>query len=281
MEGGNEMAADRRMMATPDTMPAFPRIDAPAGFNVRIDGVVKAYGRHEVLKGISLEVHAGECVALLGPNGAGKTTLFKLILGLVRPGGGQVSIDGMDPAARAFRAYRSEIGFLPENVSFHQAMTGREVLAFYARLKGASASECPVLLERVGLADVAKRRVGTYSKGMRQRLGLAQALLGHPRLLFLDEPTTGLDPSLRRQFYDLIEELRRNGTTALISSHALSEIEARTDRVAIMKAGLLVACGTLDDLRREAGLLVEPLHVAPGDLRQLPVVPAGQVPIEL
>jgi Cu-processing system ATP-binding protein len=101
---------------------------------------------------------------------------------------------------------------------------------------------------------------------MRQRLGLAQALLGHPRLLFLDEPTTGLDPSLRRQFYDLIEELRRNGTTALISSHALSEIEARTDRVAIMKAGRLVACGTLDDLRREAGLPVRMrISVTPGE----------------
>jgi Cu-processing system ATP-binding protein len=135
-------------------------------------------------------------------------------------------------------------------------MTGREVLAFYARLKGVSHSDCERLLESVGLADAARRRVGTYSKGMRQRLGLAQAMLGNPQLLLLDEPTTGLDPGLRHQFYELIDALHKQGVTSLISSHALSEVEARANRFIIMKAGVMIASGTLDELYLQAALPV-------------------------
>jgi Cu-processing system ATP-binding protein len=218
--------------------------------------VVKHYGPLTALAGVSLEGLPGECLALVGHNGAGKTTLMKLLLGLVRPSAGTVATLGAEPTTAAGDRSRFQLGFLPETIAFDAAMTGREVLAFYARLKRLAANAGEPLLERVGLAAAAGRRVGTYSKGMRQRLGLAQALLGRPRLLLLDEPTTGLDPALRRSFYELISELKGDGVTVLLSSHALSELEARTDRVAILERGRLIACGSLAALRREAGLPV-------------------------
>jgi Cu-processing system ATP-binding protein len=218
--------------------------------------VVKRYGAVTALAGVSLEGRPGECLALVGHNGAGKTTLMKLLLGLVRPSAGTVVTLGAEPTtAPGYRA-RFLLGFLPEAIAFDAAMTGREVLAFYARLKHLAPKVGEPLLERVGLAAAAGRRVGTYSKGMRQRLGLAQALLGRPRLLLLDEPTTGLDPELRSSFYQLISELKRDGVTVLLSSHALSELEARIDRVAILDRGRLLACGSLPALRREACLPV-------------------------
>jgi Cu-processing system ATP-binding protein len=163
---------------------------------------------------------------------------------------------GSNPAFSAAVAQHKTLGYLPESVAFYDAMTGREVLAFYARLKGVSNSDCEHLLDSVGLADAAKRRVATYSKGMRQRLGLAQAMLGNPQLLFLDEPTTGLDPGLRHQFYELIDALHKEGVTSLISSHALSEVEARANRFIIMKAGVMIASGSLDELYLQAALPV-------------------------
>lgn len=233
---------------------------------IELAGVFKRYRETEAVRGVDLSAGQGEYLALLGHNGAGKTTLVKLMLGLTRPTAGSVRVLGVDPVSSEAVALRRTIGYLPESVAFQGAMSGREVLNFYARLKGEAARACETLLDRVGLGEAAGRPVRTYSKGMRQRLGLAQALLGAPRLLFLDEPTTGLDPALRRVFYDIVEELRDRGTTALISSHALSEIEARTDRVAIMKNGRLVACGTLDELRQAAGLPVRiRVLVTPGE----------------
>ena len=223
---------------------------------IALQAVSKRYGAKEVLHGVDLGVDAGECVALIGHNGAGKTTLLKLLLGLTRPSSGSVRVEGQDPVSARSAAARRGIGYLPESVAFYDAMTGREVLTFYARLKGEPLGACTDILARVGLAEAATRRVGTYSKGMRQRLGLAQALLGEPRLLFLDEPTTGLDPSSRRQFYELIQEVRGRQATVLLSSHALGEIEGSVDRMAIMKEGRLVAFGTLDELRRAAKLPV-------------------------
>lgn len=223
---------------------------------IEISNVVKDYGIHKALKGVSFEVPAGQCLALLGHNGAGKTTLMKLMLGLTRPTEGSVRVLGAEPGGDASLVARSQIGFLPENVRFHEAMTGEEVLSFYARLKGEATDQNAALLGRVGLADAAKRRVKTYSKGMRQRLGLAQALLGAPKLLLLDEPTSGLDPLARTKFYNIIYELAEAGTTILLSSHALTELEARTDKVAIMARGQLQALGALPDLRRDAGLPV-------------------------
>jgi Cu-processing system ATP-binding protein len=218
-----------------------------------IEGVSKRYGDTYVVRDVDLTVAAGECVAIVGHNGAGKSTLVKMALGLVTPTKGRITLLGENPVGHQAVGFRRGIGFLPENVAFSPAMTGREVLRFYARLKQLPTSAADQLLERVGLAAAAKRRVGVYSKGMRQRLGLAQALLGSPRVLFLDEPTTGLDLESREMFYGVMAELRAAGATLLLSSHALSDIE-QADRIAIMKAGRMVASGTLPELRRMAAL---------------------------
>ncbi|MDI6835047.1 MAG: ABC transporter ATP-binding protein [Rhizobiaceae bacterium] len=221
---------------------------------VSISAVGKRYGKVDAVRDVSFTLGAGETIALVGHNGAGKTTLIKLMLGLIRPTTGSVEVLGEDPSSGDF-AVRRRLGYLPESVSFHMALTGRETLSFYARLKRVDEAEIPGLFERVGLAPLAADRpVRTYSKGMRQRLGLAQALLGEPRILLLDEPTSGLDPALRRSFYDLIAELRDKGTTVLLSSHALTELEGRADRVVIVNDGVKIADGTLDDLRRIARL---------------------------
>ena len=220
---------------------------------VEIKNVVKRFGKVEAVRDVSFTLPEGETVALVGHNGAGKTTLMKLMLGLIRPTGGHITVLGDDPSAGEF-AGRRRLGYLPENVSFNAALTGQETLAFYARLKREPAKSVASLLERVGLTHAANRRVGTYSKGMRQRLGLAQALLGEPRVLLLDEPTTGLDPALRQSFYEIVEELRGRGATLLLSSHALTELEERAGRVIIMNRGIKVADGTLDELRRIARL---------------------------
>lgn len=222
---------------------------------IRLHNAGKTYGGRPVLAGVSLSVPAGRCIALIGHNGAGKTTLMKLVLGLIRPTSGDVQVLDENPA-EAGKAFRQNIGFLPENVAFHDELTGADTIAFYGRLKGVDRSEGPRLLDRVGLTAAADRRVKTYSKGMRQRLGLAQALLGAPKLLLLDEPTTGLDPVLRQEFFQIIAELTSAGTTVLLSSHVLTELEARTDLAAILRDGHLAAYGDLETLRREAGLPV-------------------------
>lgn len=218
---------------------------------VRIFDVTKHYGWNTAISDVSLELGQGEMVALIGHNGAGKTTLIKLMLGLLRPTCGSIEVLGDNPAAGQFSA-RRHLGYLPENVSFDTALTGRETLAFYAKLKSEPVAKALELLEVVGLRAAAARRIGTYSKGMRQRLGLAQALIGTPRILLLDEPTTGLDPELRQTFYDVIQRLAADGTTVLLSSHALTELEERAGRVIIMNRGHKVADGSLDKLRNLA-----------------------------
>jgi Cu-processing system ATP-binding protein len=221
---------------------------------VELQDVSKSYGDAAVLADVSVTVAAGESLVLVGHNGAGKTTLMKLLLGLIRPSSGQVRVFGGDPTATA---QRGALGYLPESISFDEAMTGRELLNFYARLKGVNGSSCDELLAQMGIAEAADRRLGTWSKGMRQRLGLAQAILGRPRLLLLDEPTSGLDPSLRSTLYETIEMLRADGVTVLISSHALNEVEKHADRVAIMHQGKMLAYGTLDGLSEQAALPVK------------------------
>jgi Cu-processing system ATP-binding protein len=220
---------------------------------VRLSEVTKSYGKQNAVKDVSCALREGETVALVGHNGAGKTTLIKLMLGLVRPSAGKVSVLGEDPAAGEFAA-RRRLGFLPENVSFNMALTGRETLRFYARLKRVPLAAVSLLLDRVGLTEAADRRVGTYSKGMRQRLGLSQALLGEPRVLLFDEPTTGLDPALRSSFYRIVRELRDKGATVLLSSHALNELEGKADRVIIVDRGIRIADGSIDELRNIARL---------------------------
>jgi Cu-processing system ATP-binding protein len=224
-----------------------------------LDHAGKDYDGQRVLEGVTLAVPQGKCLALIGHNGAGKTTLMKLVLGLVRPTNGSVAVLGVDPA-KAGKSFRRQLGFLPENVVFHDELSGADTLAFYARLKGVSPQECPALLDRVGLSFAASRRIKTYSKGMRQRLGLAQALLGAPQLLLLDEPTSGLDPLLRHQFFEIVRGLTQAGTTVILASHVLTELEAQTDLVAILHQGRLVAFGGIEELRLTAGLPVT-IHV--------------------
>jgi Cu-processing system ATP-binding protein len=219
--------------------------------------LTKRFGEVAALSGVSLAVAPGERVALLGHNGAGKSTLMKIILGLIPMTSGQVSICDTDPGSAAAR---SAVAYLPENAAFHPALTGLEQIRHYLRLRGEDPAKAMSLLEKVGLGHAARRRIGTYSKGMRQRVGLAQALIGQPRLLVLDEPTSGLDPVSRREFYALLDDLAANGASILLSSHALTEVEARTDRIVILSKGHLVAEGSLADLRHRADLPVT-LHV--------------------
>jgi len=220
---------------------------------VHVADVSKKYGRVKAVSGASAELGQGELVALIGHNGAGKTTLMKLMLGLIRPTSGSIEVLGDNPAAGEF-AGRRQLGYLPENVSFDAALTGRETQAFYARLKREPVAKALELLDAVGLGAAATRRVGTYSKGMRQRLGLAQALIGKPRVLLLDEPTTGLDPELRQTFYEIITRLAAEGATVLLSSHALTELGERAERVIIMNRGIKVADGSIERLRNIARL---------------------------
>ncbi|KZL05160.1 putative ABC transporter ATP-binding protein YxlF [Pseudovibrio axinellae] len=207
-------------------------------------------GKLETLSQVSLSVAEGERVALIGHNGAGKSTLMKAVLGLVPLFSGEISILGEKPGSKKAR---KTTAYLPESVSFHPALTGREMLYMLASMKGDKKAVDP-LLERVGLAHAANRRISTYSKGMRQRVGLAQALLARPRLAILDEPTSGLDPLSRGEFYQLVDEMAADGTAVMISSHALTELEAKTDRIAVLRQGQLVANDTLSSLRRDAGL---------------------------
>jgi Cu-processing system ATP-binding protein len=203
---------------------------------------------------MTLTVFKGETLGLIGHNGAGKSTLFKMMLGLIPPTSGTININSTPVHGGAFRELRRSIGYLPENVVFYDNLTGLETLQFFAALKGCERDKCLPLLEKVGLAHAATRRVDGYSKGMRQRLGFAQALLGKPSILFLDEPTTGLDPEGIREFYSILHELNTQGVTVVITSHILSEIQERVQRLAVLKSGKLNALGTVQALRESVDL---------------------------
>lgn len=227
---------------------------------VELEAVSKHYGPLKALEHLDLSVGNGEVLGLLGHNGAGKSTTMKLLLGLIGPTAGQLRVFGHSPLGDNARELRYRLGYLPESVNFYDLMSGREVLHYFARLKGCAKQQCDELLRRVGLGDAAGRRVRTYSKGMRQRLGLAQALLGEPKLLLLDEPTAGLDPLATREFYQTIDELRSQGTTIILSSHVLAGIEQHIERAVILRKGRLQATGSLDELRRQARLPLQ-IHV--------------------
>lgn len=213
----------------------------------------KVFGNTVAVDNLTLSVGSGEVFGFLGPNGAGKTTTVKMLLGLVYPTAGQARILDHAPGDPAVM---DRIGFLPEHFRFHPWLTAADFLDLHSRLYGMPADRrrqrIPDLLDRVGLADRAGTRLSAFSKGMSQRIGLAQALLNEPDLVFLDEPTSGLDPLGRREVRDLIRELRNAGVTVFLNSHLLSEVEVTCDRVAIIKQGRVVRTGTLDDLTGSA-----------------------------
>jgi ABC-2 type transport system ATP-binding protein len=222
---------------------------------LEISGLSKSFsthlslGRAQVLHEVTFAVEAGEIFGLLGANGAGKTTTLKTVVGLLRPERGSVRLFGLPPAdARA----RARLGYLPENPHFYDYLTAREFMDFYARLFNlpaeVRAARTQMLLERVGLAGRSDLPLRKFSKGMVQRLGLAQALINDPDLVILDEPMSGLDPIGRREVRDLILDLRRNGKTVLFSSHILSDAELLVDRVAILREGRVTASGRLQAL---------------------------------
>jgi ABC-2 type transport system ATP-binding protein len=219
-------------------------------------GLRKEYRGQEALAGVDLEIGEGELVGLLGPNGAGKSTLTKIACGLVRPSAGRVQVLG-HPAGSA--QARAALGYLAELFRFPGWCSARELLGLHQRLAGSAGAEAErsELLALVGLQDAAERRVEAMSKGMQQRLGLAQALIGRPRLLLLDEPTSALDPVGRRIVRELLEELRRRGVSVLLNSHLLSEVELVCDRVAIIVEGRLVRAGTPAELEGPRAVEVE------------------------
>ena len=213
-------------------------------------GLRKHYGRHVALAGLDLDVEPGQVVGLLGPNGAGKTTTVKILTGLVRATGGSATLFGVpvsDPAARR------RLGYLPEHFRFPEWLTGLELLRYHARLAGhdprRDGALLHALLERVGLAGRGDERIRAYSKGMTQRLGLAQALVGRPDLVLLDEPTSAMDPLGRREIRDLIIGLARDGVAVLLNSHLLSEVELVCDHVIVIDRGRVLRSGTLDEVR--------------------------------
>jgi len=221
-----------------------------------VSGLHKSYRGQEALAGVDLEIRAGELVGLLGPNGAGKSTLTKIACGLVRPSGGGVEVLGRPAGSPPARA---ALGYLAELFRFPGWCSADELLRLHQRLAGAAggAGEREELLDLVGLGEARDKRVEAMSKGMQQRLGIAQALVGAPRLLLLDEPTSALDPVGRRIVRGLLEELRRRGVAVLLNSHLLSEVELVCDRVAIIARGRLVEAGTPEQLAGPGGVEVE------------------------
>jgi Cu-processing system ATP-binding protein len=240
---------------------------------VSLSNVGKQYPKLTALNSIDMQLNKGEVLGLFGHNGAGKTTMMKLILGVISPSHGDVKVMGVAPDSKEAWQMREKIGYLPENVSFYEQLTGLEVLTYFAKLKGFSNQEAKqhavVLLEQVGVAHAMKRKVKTYSKGMRQRLGLAQAFIGQPKLLLLDEPTVGLDPIATAGFYQTVDQLKNRGTSVILCSHVLPGVEQHIDRALILSSGNMLAMGTLEELRSRANL---PIKIKPqglnGALRQ-------------
>jgi ABC-2 type transport system ATP-binding protein len=235
---------------------AAPGAGDPSPPALLASGLGKRYGARRALESVDLEVRAGELVGLLGPNGAGKSTLTKIACGLVRPTEGRVTVCG---APAGYPTARAAIGYLAELFRFPGWATADEVLLLHQRLAGSAGGEGEraELLELVDLAEAADVRVERMSKGMQQRLGIAQALVGDPRLLLLDEPTSALDPVGRRTVRELLEELRRRGVAVLLNSHLLSEVELVCDRVVILAAGRVVTAGRTEELARPRGIEVE------------------------
>jgi len=252
-------------------------MDAPL---LRVRGLTMTFGRgfrragHRALDGVDLAVGRGSVFGLLGPNGAGKTTLIKVLMGLIPGWEGEAEVFGQRAGAADVRA---RIGYLPEAHRLPGYLTGRQVLRIYGMLSGKERRQVeqriPLWLERVGMLADADRKVREYSKGMQQRIGLAQALLHEPELVFLDEPTDGVDPVGRAAVREIVAELRTRGTTVFINSHLLMEVERMCDRVVIVARGRIVREGTVDELARRTGRVAFELASVPAELERLLALP--------
>ena len=219
---------------------------------VQARGVEVRFGSLQVLDDVSVQLGAGRVMMLVGPNGAGKSTLMKVLLGLVRPDHAIFEVDGQRTSID--NEWKRHIGYLPEAVAFSENLSGRQLLRFFARARGVAVGRVDETLERVGLAQAGRRKVRGYSRGMRQRLGLAVAILSTPDLLILDEPTVGLDQEGLSVLWSVIDEWRETGRMVLASSHDLALMERRVDEICVLRAGRVIAHGTTDDLRRIAQL---------------------------
>jgi ABC-2 type transport system ATP-binding protein len=247
---------------------------------IEAKGLTKRYNGRAVVDGIDLTVNEGEALGLLGPNGAGKTTTILMLLGLTEATSGSVRILGKDPMREPLSVKR-EVGYLPDQVGFYDNLSGRENLGYTARLGGLSGSEASErmnkALERVNLLDVADRRVGTYSRGMRQRLGLAELLMRRCKVVILDEPTSGLDPQSTQELLSIIQQFTQDGTTVLISSHLLDVVQSICTRVALFNSGRIGFVGTPEELSRrvdEASFRIEVdgEGIDPDKVKQVPGV---------
>jgi len=230
---------------------------------IETEELTKRYGSQTAVNRLTLQIQEGEVFGFLGPNGAGKTTTLLMFLGLTEPTSGKVRVCGVDPARDPIRV-KGQVGYLPENVGFYDDMDARQNLQYVARLNripdAVSSKRIDDLLQMVGLNEEAVKKVGVYSKGMRQRLGIAEVLVKDPKLVFLDEPTIGLDPDGTNRMLDLIHSLsREKGITVFLSSHLLDQVQRICDRVGIMIKGNLVAVGPIEELAK-AKLVVEKEH---------------------
>ena len=216
--------------------------------------LTKKYGTFTAVNAVNLTVRQGEVFGLLGPNGAGKTTTILMLIGLTEPTSGSVRILGLDPARQPLKV-KARVGYMPDSVGFYNELTAWENLDYIARLNGLPVRQANLLiesaLERVGLKDVSGKTVGTYSHGMRQRLGVADVLIKQPQVIIMDEPTQGLDPEGAREFLHLVRSLKSEGITILLSSHLLHQVQAICDRVGLFSRGEMVLVGTVPELARK------------------------------
>ena len=221
---------------------------------VETKGLTKRYGSVVAVDSLDLSVRRGEVFGLLGPNGAGKTTTILMLLGLTEPTAGTVRVLGLDPVLQPL-SVKARVGYMPEQMGFYEELTARQNLFYIARLNGLGRGEAhrriDEVLERVGLADMANRPVGTFSRGMRQRLGVAEVLLKRPQLVILDEPTQGLDPEVARRVLQMVRDLKAEGVTVLLSSHLLHQVQAVCDRVGLFHRGRMVLEGSVPELARK------------------------------
>ncbi|MBC7228559.1 MAG: ABC transporter ATP-binding protein [Thermoflexales bacterium] len=220
---------------------------------IQTQELTKRYGDFVAVDRLNLVVEPGEVFGLLGPNGSGKTTTILMLLGLTEPTSGTVRVMGLDPARQPL-SVKSRVGYIPDQVGFYDDLTARENLIYIAKLNGIPRDEAyrriDEALARMGLMDVADHPVGTYSRGMRQRLGVAEVLIKRPALIIMDEPTLGLDPEAAREFLNTIRDLKAQGITVLVASHLLHQVQAVCDRVGLFHRGRMVLEGTVEELAR-------------------------------